>query len=425
MRDARGQGTVEWIGIVLLVALVLAAAIAVVSGSGVGERVTAAMRRALCIVTGEECGGGGREAVAVELSPCVIAALEQRDSRHVTLTIVRLGASSTMLRERLADGTVRLTLLDELSAGIEVGAGAGGSVRWGERSFAVGNELRAAALAGTGSGRTWVASDEAAADRMYEQIRLAALAEEPEHRIDGAPDLTLTRPPVEAPEPRFVFSERTSDLELDLQLRNRAAAKLAAETAYGERLDRETGERTVYVHGAQSGEGKIAFGRSGAVEGEAQSSERYAITYDREGRPVDFAVLSTLDAEGTVSLPPRLAAVAGWLSVPSGGERHVETEQHLDLTDPGNAALAEAFLAAPSAVELRVVAQALTDRLDAAGAQIRTYSSEDDGRAIEGYLKAGVGAGGGMSSETQEQTLLAAVRGSGGAWERDPACAAA
>lgn len=423
MRDERGQGTVEYAGLVLLVALVLAAAVAALVASGIGPLIAREIRCAILTVAGRPC-----EPPESASGPCVVASEQLTRYRQATLAFVRVGSSEIVLRERLADGSVRLTLVEEREGGLTLGVGAGVRVRWGERSFAAGAELRAAALAGQGDGRSWVAPDGPSADRLLERIRLAAISERPTPSIPNAPGMAPGREEVAAPEPDATFRERTSRVSLQGYLRDRAASEAGGAEAYGERVDRRTGRRTLYVRSSAALGGRVGLGRGVVLEARGEAEERYGITFDREGRPVDLVVLSVLDVAGAAALPRRLATAAGALGIPLEGRRHVEVEQRLDLTAPANAAIVERFLAGGrSAVGVRMAARVLASRLDTEGsASVRSYATEEDVREVGGSVRAGVGAGGQAGRETATARLLASVRRApGGGFEADPACSAA
>src|SRR5687767_2730881 len=102
MRQERGQATVDYVGVVLLLAVVLAATVGVVAVSGLGEQVVAAMRRALCIVTGGPCDPAERAA----REPCVLSAEHRSDGGAVTVSVVRVGERDAVIRERRSDGTI-------------------------------------------------------------------------------------------------------------------------------------------------------------------------------------------------------------------------------------------------------------------------------------------------------------------------------
>ena len=89
---------------------------------------------------------------------------------------------------------------------------------------------------------------------------------------------------------------------------------------------------------------------------------------------------------------------------------------HLDLTDPGNLALARAFLGQvtnPSALALvdRVaVARALAERLDAVGVEhVRTLAVDESKLGLSGATGAGARLGGAIGRTTIHQRLLDAA----------------
>lgn len=406
MRGERGQGTIEYLAVVLVVAAVIAAAIALASATGLGEQVFHAFRRALCVVTGGACDN----AVRLASGPCVLSSQRRTDGDRLTVAVFHVGDRNVVLREDRSDGTTALTLVDGDSAGLDFGSGVGVHVRWGKSSWAVGGELRAAIIASSDAGRTWIVRDESeVADRLL-RIRVAAAFDKE----------------IPLPDPDVTFSERATTLTLDFQAGNRQAISLSAKDAYGERVDHVTGRRTVYVRDVLGGRGKLSFGRvSGSGEGEGE--ERLGITYDRAGRPIDLMVLSTVDIEGTAGLPRSLARIAGYLRIPLHGSKHLETEQHLDLTDPLNAEAAQAFLGTfgENRLGVRLAAKALRERLERRGTlSVRTYATDASAHEVGGHVKvAGVGVGGQTGSEDESARLVSAVaRRPDGSWGRDEAC---
>jgi hypothetical protein len=406
MRGQRGQATVDYLAVVLLVALVFAAAVGVLAVSGLGEQVVAAMKRALCIVTGGPCSVAEEAAQA----PCVLSAEERSDGGSVGVSIILIGERDGVLRERRSDGTIALTLFEGDSAGADLRQGWSIEANWGEHGFAAGRELRAAALAERGEGRTWVVADDAGAEEVIARIRLQ------ESRFGD-------RVAWEAPDPDVTYEEHGGRLELGWS-GPRARLDLAAGTVSGERVEHATGRRTVYVRDTREGAGTLSFGDfSGA--GEITTRERFGITYDREGRPVDLVVVSSLDVEGTVGLPPELSAIAGLLRIPRDGAKHVETERHLDLTDPPNADAAAAFLAGLGRAGPQIAASVLRERLEERGTMnVRTYTSEESSRGFSAHAKRGP-LGGAIAVGAQErsaQLVSAVARRPDGTWGEDPAC---
>src|SRR4051794_8582339 len=165
MRREDGQGTLEYLTVVLLVAVVIAAAAALAVATGLGDRVVAAFKRGLCVVAGQQCDP--------PKTPCVRRADRHTEGGVLDVLFVRIGDRTTELREHFADGSVAYTMVDDNDAGFVARAGAEVHVRWGNRTWAYGEELKFAVLAGRTSGRTWIRPNDAAAKDVSDRVELA------------------------------------------------------------------------------------------------------------------------------------------------------------------------------------------------------------------------------------------------------------
>jgi hypothetical protein len=412
MRGARGQATVDYLGVVLVVALVVGAAAALLVTTDLGQRVVAAFERALCIVTGGPCD-------EVDVA-CVTSSDEHARETHVNAVIFRIGHRWTELRERHPDGTVTVTLVSAGEGGLDFGTGVGAQVRWGRFGYAVGSELRFAALAEHATGRTWTVRDDAAASALVRRVTRADISRRPRPGIAGAPSMAPLPLAVHAPSPEQTFSQRGEQVGIDWQ--GGAGAHGFLGQAYGERVDARSGARTIYVR--SSGGLALSAGSRLAAAAQGGEEERYGITFDRQRRPVDFEVLSSYTLDASVGQGSQVGRVLGPRL--EAGE-HVETEQHLDLTDPQNAQMVEAFLRAfGTRAGLGLAAHALRDRIDRDGSsRMRAYDTSSTAHEVAGQARLdGVGIGGQTGTEdSSERLVAAAVREPGGAWRADPACA--
>jgi hypothetical protein len=208
------------------------------------------------------------------------------------------------------------------------------------------------------------------------------------------------------------------------------ALGLSSQDVAGTRTDARTGRTTVYVQRAVDGSLSLTHEGAGAT-GSRGVRERYAVTYDAAGRPVDLMVMTTGSFKLSVDLPNRLQPVAGLLSKPTGHARLYVEETHLDLTDPENLRAARAFLEQvrhPGAVALGsavAVSEALRARLDAAGIiHARTYDADERRYGVD--LSAavdGVSIGGELSRTHEATHLIAATtRGLDGVWRTRADC---
>lgn len=406
MRAERGQAAVDYLAVVLVVAAVLAAAVVLAGSTGLGERVVAAFKRALCVVSGQACSPAERAAAL----PCVLAADGRSEGGAITVAMIRVGERDGVLRELRADGTVALTLIDEDSIGLSVGTPSA-HVRWGSFEGAIGRELRAAVLAERGAGKTWIARDAAEADRMVRRLQVA--------NTDMGRRAGIT-----APRPDVEYRERGSSAGFTGGARGQGL-ELSSDAVYGERIDHARGWRTVYLRDVTSGAATLSFGEAVEGSGAIAAEERVAVTFDRRGRPIDLMVLAAFDVEGAATLPPALARGAGELGIPLRGERHVETERHLDLTLPANADAARLFLSglAGNPAGLRLAAGPLRERLESASLAVRSYARGGDERGAGADARL---LGMEVGSEQHWARLTGAARGGpGGLLVRDAECAPA
>ncbi|HEX2105123.1 MAG TPA: hypothetical protein VHF51_15815 [Solirubrobacteraceae bacterium] len=406
MRCARGQGTVEYLAVVLLVAVVLGAA-ATAMPAGPGARIATAVPHrllyAICRVTGGDCDR--------DRAPCDVGSLTAAHRWSVTVAVIKVGHRRVLVQERRSDGKVVVTETTAPLGGLEATAGTGAKIRLGRRTLALGGEATAALVGAYGRGRTWVLDDDRAARALVARLQ----ADDPVPPADSK----VTQ----------------GDLQVDGTVargddRGGITATLGVAGGLGRRDDRATGARTYYFEGGFGGEAQVSLR---AVRGSAAAAgadrERYALTVARDGRWLDLATVRTGEISGTVTLPTALRPVAEALNVPTAGGRRWVAESHLDLTDPASLAAARAFVAALRAVPPRPAAllsarEALAGRLDERGVvHVRTYALERTAKGFDVRAGAGLGVGGSVQDTTEHTRLIAATtRGLDGQWRRRDDC---
>ncbi len=394
MGGESGQASSDYIAILLVCACVLGAgggAAAAAGGSGMAGAVSAQFARAICRVTGGDCE---RDRI-----PCVTSIRARVDDLAGVVAIIRLSGGRTLLRERRSDGMELITLAERGGLGIEVGAGAEAGVGGG----AIGDSLAGSISGRVTRGRAWLRPAGAQAQALVDRI--------------GDP-----------PAPDFTWGEKGMESRAEGRY-HLAGLSLDAEDAFGARRDTRTGERTFTIRRRNELAGDLARLGAGAEAG-GRHVERYAVTVDRSGRPVDLVVTDTVRYHGGVALPGPLKAVAMALGAPALRRgRIVETETHLDLTDADNLEVARAFIEAVRSPKLRLgtavaVSEALSRRLDSHGVrQRRVYLLDVRHTGARGRVGAGVSIGlGGERSEESARLVEAAVRGLDGNWRRRDDC---
>jgi hypothetical protein len=407
MRCARGQGTVEYLAVVLLVAVVLGGTATAAAVGPAGARIATAVPHqvlyAICLVTGGDCDR--------DRAPCDVGSLTASHQWSVTILVVKGGHRRILVRERRSDGKVVVTETTAPLGGLEATAGSGAKIRLRGRTLALGGEATASLVGAYGRGRTWLLDGESEADALVAALKAGD--------------------PVPAPDQRVT----QGDLALDGTVarnggRVGADASIGVAGAVGRRTDRATGERTYYFEGGYGGEAQVSLraSRSSAAAAGADR-ERYALTVARDGRWLDLATVRTGEVSGTVTLPPTMGSVAEALNVPTAGGRRWVAETHLDLSDPASLAAARHFVEGLRAVPPRPAAfgrarDALAGRLDERGVvDVRTYALERTAKGFDVHAGRGLGVGGGVQDTTEHTRLIAATtRGLDGQWRRRDDC---
>jgi hypothetical protein len=408
----RGQAGVDYVGVLLLVTVVLGAVALVADGAGIPQAVDHQLLRALCVVRGGEC--------EQDRAPCPVRSDRRDDSVSARILVFHVGADKTLIREERSDGTVAVTVAYGEQAGLEVSGGAHLEVALGRGGLGLGGELTAAAVAMRERGYTWVLRDGRAADALMGRLGVGA----------GKLDAQIASGRVPPPTQRYRHGGLASRGSASAGTVARATLGLSSQDVAGVRIDASTGRRTLYVQRTVEGSVSLTQGVAGATGGR-MARERYAVTYDDAGRPVDLMVVTTGTYRGSFDLPARLQPVAGLLSAPTGHVRTYVEETHLDLTDPESLRVARAFLEQvrhPGAVHAGAavaIAASLRRRLDAVGVvHARTYDADERRYGVDGSVGVeGVQLGASLSRTLLDAHLVAAAtRGLDGVWRTRRDC---
>jgi hypothetical protein len=118
---AAGQGAVEYVGLLAVVATVLAAAGPAAGLPGVGAEVAKVVRTGVCIVAGDVCRAADAEAAGLE--PCTVSDRRRGLGAAATVMSVRLGERHEWTVARRSDGTVSVMRADGNEAGASGGLG--------------------------------------------------------------------------------------------------------------------------------------------------------------------------------------------------------------------------------------------------------------------------------------------------------------
>jgi hypothetical protein len=408
--DDRGQASIEWLGVVALVAaVVLALGVAAGGGAQAAAAVVRQMHHALCIVSGGVCD--------LDRRPCVVGSAATIDGAHVNLGIWRVGRDELILRERRSDGSVLVTYLHDMSAGLDVGVGADAWARARGMDVAIGKTARAALLLSLGGGESWLFANGRDAD--------SGMAYLSEHRTPPAGRRAQT------------IRRGGAGVELGAHGSNAASTargglEIDGRILAGTVVDETTGQttRVISVGGSAVAGGLLEVAEDD-VGGDARAGGevQVAVAADANGRPLELSVVRTGQLGGAASLPKAVQGVAEQLVGSTSGGRRWMVEQRLDLTDPANLAATRSLvdalahpLSSPAAL-----GAVWNERLASAGVtEASTYAvASEDGGGAGLHIAAGIKVGGGVDDRQERELLVdARIRGADGAWRTRSDCLA-
>lgn len=400
MRSERGQASVDYVALTAVLGLALGAALGLATGgaAGVVNAVVGQLRHALCIVGGGPCSDPRARA-------CTVAS--KRDAHHVAVNIalVRADHDRYVLRERMSDGTVRLTVGRSSAAGVEVGLGGAAKVAFRGRRIGVSDEARAGAQGVLGSGQVFVARDAREADAFMQAIGAGrAPAAAREVFVDGGV--------------RGLGRIGVGSSAAGASLDGLSGAMIGA------RRDRRTGETTFVLGQAGSQWGALAVALGGPVA-LSDRATTLGLLVDRQRRARELSISSSGTLAGGATLPQPLARILGHRqdSASRATGRRWEISARLDLLDPAVAAAWARFRRDPaSGAAVRAMGEAIAGR---AQLDVRAYRAVSSTTGVGAGVSLGIRLGGELEHTIDDSTLLAAAsRPPGGLWEPRVDCVA-
>jgi hypothetical protein len=403
-----GQSTVEYAGLVLITAAVLATGAAGLHATGIAEALIGQIQRSICRASGGEC-----RAVP---EPCVVTSTATQDDTSLRIAILRLRSGTTLLRERRSDGSERVTLVRLVGGGAGLGLGA----EIGAGTWVLGGRVDGSVEARGASGRVWTLHSARAADALVRSIGARQVVRGRTPRGPRARPAPL--PPADA-----VFGGRGLGATIAGNL-ERVGLSLDTEDLFSTTTDRRTGERTLVIRRHSDLLGTLGVAGPLGAEAGLGRDDRAALVVDSRGRPLRLTVTGVRRVQAGVRLPgPLRLLVGGRLPLREG--RIVQTERRLDLSDPANLAAAGAYVRALRDPAIRLasafaVSAALRRRLDAAGeTRLRVYALSVRHSGAQGGIDVGVGLGGGFEHAVESARLIAAgEREAGGVWRTRDDC---
>jgi hypothetical protein len=327
-----GQSSLEWLGIVALVASLLALGGGLAQADAVGRRVTREMARALCIVREGDCRR--------DQEPCVVDSDDRRQQTEDAFIVVRLRHDQYSLIAHHSDGTYAVTLTEGNALGATGSGGLEADAHVRGFGVSVNGGLTASYLASLPHARTWFV-------RNAEEVRAVV-------ETGGA-----WRPPDETSDDFNSLAEIGLSLGADaLRHIDIGSVDLSFDTRAGTVTDHRTGRRRIYVTADDTASAKaLVLGSTEARD----ASEVYSVEMSSTGRPIALTITSTGALGTSRDLPAVVQPVAGRLVAPDAGRYEVTAA--LDLTEPAALAAAASLLDAIAHKRARAEPSAALRRL--------------------------------------------------------------
>jgi hypothetical protein len=448
LRDQRGQTAPEYMGMLLIVSLIVAALFA----SGLGGAIVGRVQVLICQIAG---GQACEERFSAELEPCLVSSSEQTANFKLFVGFVEVGKDSILLREDFSDGTTRFTLIDstelkgELFAGVRAKAGKFGLSAAAEA--AAGGQLEGAQVFEVPTEDAERFEESVAAAGGFDGLLRDYAELNDEIPIIGIPnpfggfdDWMLDRLGVDEDDPQVDPTEEYVNVSAIIGADAGAGAGIGILDADVEASVEGAAGAKIFHEGERSGEVELYYSLEGDVGGnltagllgpnvEGDASVVATLVLDANGEPKTLKLTGTAGFTGALGVDQEIEGLdaaqlhrlleEASLSATAGEGTAIEAGAELDLTDPANRDVALRLLT-PNVVSQAAAVPDLIDRLESDGRLTLDLFNVSKDEA-EGEVKIGLGVGGGAggSHTTEDRTATGSyVREPGGTFQQR-ACA--
>jgi hypothetical protein len=354
-RGERGQASAEYLGMVVVVAALIAA----IALSPIGEAIGAGLKAAVCRMLGGSCP----TEAASDWAPtnCITGSSSGSLGFDASIGPINFGQHGSYLTERRSDGKYLVTYSDSKTVGVGVTPAAYGSIEWGDTSYGGGVYATANANLVFTGGQVWQFDDEDDAKKWISWHRTSealpnalpvggSIVKEPVHIGQEI----LSHTPFGQKHPKAETVARFEEGGVDF---NASAAGLARgpegvsayaeavlQESLGTRTDEVTGAVTYYLPVKALVDAGISDSETGSLALQAGASAVYAVTYDQDMKPQTLAITTYRYDEPGGDLSGNLDARSGngdGVYFQAGGPDAeppslYQSDAVLDLTDPVN-----------------------------------------------------------------------------------------
>lgn len=165
--DDDGQATVEQIGVLALVAVVVSAVVLAftLNSSFIGSETARLVCQVLTLGSGD-CGSAGEAADREPTSPCLVAGESDRIRAGIGFTFAQIGADRGFAWEQLSDGSYRVKQTSGADGGATAGVGATFAFTVADTDVGAGASASAAAGVRFEGGQEWIVDSREDLERL-------------------------------------------------------------------------------------------------------------------------------------------------------------------------------------------------------------------------------------------------------------------
>ena len=338
-RPETGSGSLEYVGIAILAAVLVVASVGATASSSPAIRDTIWAK--ICQITGgSSCGAASMPSNAdYKPADCDIYSSEKKLSATVDITFVRLGGGAVVQRTEKSNGDVEITVLQEGRGGAVASVGGHGKLKIGKTSLGVDAEAEASATGGVQIGQTYVFDDKLKADAFQNYIQgevVEDIATSANPLLKGANWLKETVTKEEPPENDGVRKEFTqfdvkagASGEASLGFGASAGAELEAMVALGVETDRgkdrddpADDKQTTYFQVDWAAAFNLGLPVVKGVDANGAGSGIIKVTTDASGGPAEVQIISRSEGsfEFGLDADEKSTAPVGQTRAPNGLE---------------------------------------------------------------------------------------------------------
>jgi hypothetical protein len=363
----RGAAAAEYLGVITVVAALIAAV--ALGAPGIGTKVSGEIQAAICRIFGESCPA---QDPFKPTGPCLTATSDKSASGGLTVFSVRVGGNLAYSRAKRSDGKVLITLKGGANAGGDFNLlpGVEGGVQGGPLKIREGESASLNALLKGEAGQSFLFDNDEQANEFVDALEQSAIdtinplknpliALSPGAGIVNGISGLFGGPHIGGSDFELPPAEETYvEVGPEVNVKGGIGAgggyvngSVTGSGVVGAKINHRTGDRTIYIKVAGTGQGDAGVVFGPGAQGGLEGTGLVAVTIDKHGNATNLRFQGEGAYRGGFNTAGglenfdsiRKGLGAGGSAADQDGMKYQLTAD-LDLTDPANAQAASDLL---------------------------------------------------------------------------------